>query len=172
MPPDPVVWGTVAGLRHRSKVQRRAVSGRQAHHPRWPPQTGSGRGYPSASLPVVWQARHSRRRKAQYLTIERTVFVELHRAHTRRDSLVAYRVFIESEQRGTISVGERLLIPIEAATSEIFLKTAWCRSQKLVISGEDNQTIRLECAPSGGAWTILFFLTFGMRHYIRLNRVN
>lgn len=97
------------------------------------------------------------------------MFVELYRepGH-RRDSLAAYRVIVDSEQRGTISMGERLLIPIKASTSEVFLKSGWCRSQKLVISGEDDQTVRLNCAPSGGSWTMAFYLTFGMTHFIQL----
>ena len=89
----------------------------------------------------------------------------------RRDKLSRYRVMLDSKQAGEIYSGQTLRINCDQTEATIALKSAWCRSPYLTLSGTASEVIGLKCEPNGGSWSTLFFMTIGMHRYIKLTRI-
>ena len=88
-----------------------------------------------------------------------------------RDRARSYLVMLDDAELARVRRGERVELPVAPGHHEVFLKIAWCRSQKLAIDAGPGEVIELFCAPGGPASAALSDVVGGAQSYISLTRI-
>jgi hypothetical protein len=79
-----------------------------------------------------------------------------------------YKVLVDGEEVGRVGAGESVTADVPAGSHEVSLKIDWCRSRKQTVQLGADETASFACRPNASALTILYYISFGMGNYVRL----
>ena len=78
------------------------------------------------------------------------------------DSLRKYKICVDDQEIGVISIGEKKDFEIKPGEHEIFLKIDWGRSNKLSFNIKENQKINFACGCSIKGWKYLIGIIYAV----------
>ncbi len=96
----------------------------------------------------------------------------LARQSQRADRLRLYRVVVDGQERDRIADAETKVLSLPSGLHQVELRIDWCRSPKLDVRIEANQSLRLECGSALQGWKLWFGLVYIFlfpRHYLFLH---
>jgi hypothetical protein len=88
------------------------------------------------------------------------------------DLLRAYAIWIDGNLVGKIGRGGSQVVEVQGGEHEVRLKIDWCCSPSIQVTLAAGENVELSAAPNAHPLTVLYYVTFGRKRYIRLSRVS
>jgi hypothetical protein len=87
---------------------------------------------------------------------------------TYRDRFRSYKVRVDGNTVGQIGRDSPQHFNMPAGQHSVSLHVDWCRSPTVEVDVPSGGSVSLRCRASGGAWRVLWDITFGKNRYITL----
>ena len=90
------------------------------------------------------------------------------------DRLRAYRIIVDGVERGRLSAGESIEIPVTASQHSVVAKVDWCGSPTVTLDMKSSSTVTLECESNLRGMRIFFafaYILFFRNQYLTLVQV-
>jgi hypothetical protein len=84
------------------------------------------------------------------------------------DRLRRYKVLLDGRQVSLIGRGERIVLPVEPGEHTLQLAIDWATSPPVALRVEVGEEVGMRCASNASPLTVLYWITFGRRRYLRL----
>jgi hypothetical protein len=87
------------------------------------------------------------------------------------DRARAYKVVVDGQPIGDIRRGESKTFDVPAGAHEVNMKIDWALSPVVALDLPEGGSARLECGPRANILTLLWYITFARKRYVRLAQI-